>query len=175
MRVGLSAACGLLASALLASEGNLPATLGEIHSGTPPLEFLQLGSFLSVTVPARCVLDYHVRVVAGSEGGEDAFTVEVWDEGVPVRTAAVSVPADGGQHERNGRIDLPAVSETHPGVAVVLKDGATVLDVEDPVPAACVGLADVPALGSRGALALALLLGALGVGLLARQLRPTAR
>ncbi len=128
---------------------------------------LQLGSILSA-VPERCAVRYAVRVVASTGGGEDAFSLEVWDEGRPVRVVGLAVPADGNTHELSGRVDLPPVSERNPGVALLLKDGASVLDVMDPVLAPCVA-ADVPTVNTGGLVALGLLLGGLGVFWLTRK------
>jgi hypothetical protein len=151
-------ALALVGSSLEAANFPLLAPTSPEH---PAPEALQLGSILSV-VPERCALRYTVRVVAPPGEGEDAFTVEVWDEGQPVRVVGLSVPADGNTHELSGRIELPPVSEKSPGVALVLKDGPSVLDVEDPVLAPCVA-ADVPAANSEGLMVLALLLGGLGL------------
>ncbi len=118
----------------------------------PPPESLVVGAIQSLAAD-RCVLTFALQVTADAGGGTDSFRLEVWDEGALVRSVPLSVPADGAVHSVNGAVALPPISQATPGIGVLLAD-ATLLDVEDPVAAACAPF-EVPAASPLGLASLA--------------------
>lgn len=118
----------------------------------PPPESLVVGAIQSLAAD-RCVLTFALQVTADAGGGTDDFRLEVWDEGALVRSVPLSVPADGAVHTVSGAVGLPPISQAAPGIGVVLAD-ASLLDVEDPVAAACAPF-EVPAASPLGLASLA--------------------
>lgn len=127
-----------------------------------------VGALQSLSVD-RCQLAFQVQVTADPGGGTDSFRLEIYDEGALVRTVALEVPADGGVHTVSGVVGLPPISQVNPGIGVALFD-ETLLDVEDPFPAACAPF-EIPAASPAGFAGLGALLLLAGLVLVRRRTR----
>lgn len=148
--------------------GNLPEPFAGAVAAP---EAVVLGSIQSLSVD-RCVLAFSVQATAEALGGEDAFRLEIYDDGALVRVASLSIPADGAVHTVAGTVELPHVSQAVPGIGVVLADDQ-ILDFEDPYPASCVPT-EVPTLGRAGLAGLGALLGLAAIAVVRRRGRGAA-
>jgi hypothetical protein len=165
LALGLAAS---LAAATGAFAGNLPDSLAAPVAAP---EAVVLGSIQTLSVD-RCVLSFSVQATAEALGGEDAFRLEIYDDGALVRVAPLSIPADGAVHTVAGTVELPLVSQAVPGIGVVLADDQ-LLDLEDPFPATCVPT-EVPTLGRAGLAGLGALLGLAAIAVVRRRGRGAA-
>lgn len=156
--------CALASPAL--AVGNVGAAPSADVVTAAPTESLVLGAIQSLSVD-RCVLSFQLQVTADAGGGTDSFQLEVWDEGQPVRALTLSVPADGAVHGVAGTITLPPISQTNPGIGVVLADGAP-LDIEDPFAASCAPF-EIPSTSPVGLAGLGTLLLAAGLVVVRRR------
>jgi hypothetical protein len=111
---------------------------------------LALGD-LVVSSPESCVVAYTLQVQTESGGGNDAFELQLFDDGELVQVEALSAPADGAVHALAGAIHLQhPVAQTSPGIGVYLVDSGAILDFVDPASVTC-GFVAIPTLDSAGA------------------------
>ena len=164
--LAVSLLCALtLASAARGMDNVPPGVRGEAALAAPT-ESLVVGAIQSLAAD-RCVLSFALQVTADAGGGTDDFRLEIYDDQRLVRSVALSVPADGGVHGVSGTVGLPPISQSAPGIGVVLADAA-VLDFEDPFLVTCAPF-EVPATNAAGLVGLAALLVAAGLVVVRRR------
>jgi LPXTG-motif cell wall-anchored protein len=163
----------ILAAAFLAALPAMAATNGpgvpgaEITTGDrPPVESLVVGAIQGLAVN-QCVLTYSLQVTADAGGGTDTFRLDVWDDGLLVRSVPLSVPADGAVHAVSGTVAVPPINQTTPGLGVYLVDAA-ILDAEDPFASTCVAF-EIPTAQTVGLAGLGALVGLAAVVVLRRR------
>lgn len=136
---------------------------------------ISLGN-LAVSSPAGCFVAYTLQVQTEIGSGDDAFELQIFDDGLLIQTQPLSAPADGGVHALAGSLQLQhVVSQANPGIGVYLVDSGVILDFVDPADVGC-GLVEIPTLDSAGAWILgALLLASALVVLRRRGALPSTR
>ena len=149
----ISGACAFLVSlvAFLPASAAAANAAGSLNGpGGPQGGRLALGD-LVVSSPEGCVVAYTLQVLTERGAGNDAFELQLFDDGALVQVEALSAPADGAVHALAGAIHLRhPVSQTSPGIGVYLVDSGAILDFVDPASVAC-GFVEIPTLDSAGA------------------------
>jgi hypothetical protein len=144
-----------LAGALLLVPVVLGATGGDRQTlNGPGLPGDRAGLGALDASPDGCLVSFDATVVTAPGGGDDAFELQVADDGRIVRRIPLSAPADGATHQVTGQFRLggPPATAT-PGIGLYLPDNDRILDAIDPFGVPCT-VVEVPALRGRGFLAL---------------------
>jgi len=165
---------GALALGGAASATNVPTVAAAPGGGPAGIA----SGTLDVETVNGCYLLMTGTVTTNPVGGTVSAWVSVFDDGVPLGSAQVKVPGDGGTHAYQASYQqLVPVNQSAPGVGVVLVDApgnsfTVIFDIEDPytdISDVCTGPApdisgfDATAIPTLGQIGLALLVGLLAL------------